>query len=306
MDSGNLGPGRSARGVGKGAGHAGGTGRRGSGSRIRSSRLGTSLTYLVLGIVSAGSVYPLFLMINESFRSDNDIATNPSGLAVRPTLSSYHEMIDKGALRAFGNSVLVSVLVTIGSVFFCALAAYALTKLRFRGRNAVFVILLTTIMVPVQTSIPGFFAYFADLGWINSYRIQILPFVTPVFGLFMIRQYLLSVPDSLIEAGRMDGASEFRIFWQLVVPVIRPILAAFGVLQFLSTWNSYIWPQVMANSPDVAPLSVVLPTMRDNTLGLTPLLGAMMAGSILMTVPLILLFLKNQSAFMQGVSYSAK
>jgi ABC-type glycerol-3-phosphate transport system permease component len=271
-----------------------------------SVRWNRGLRYAILTIVCVGSLYPLYVMINAAFRSDNDNATNPSGLAVPPTLAGFQELVRQGGLIAFGNSVLVSVLATIGAVFLCALAAYAIVKLRFRGRNVIFFALLATIMVPVQTAIPGFFSLFADFGWINSYQIQILPFITPVFGLFMIRQYLIGVPDSLVEAGRLDGAGEFRIFWQIIVPVIRPILAAFGVLQLLAMWNSYIWPQVMASNDSVAPLSIVLPTLTDTKLGLEPLYGAMMAGSLLMTIPLILIFLWNQDAFMKGVSYGSK
>lgn len=262
--------------------------------------------YVLLGIVAAGSLYPLFIMINAALRTDNENATNPSGLAIPPTLAGFAELFAQGGLRAFANSVLVSVLATAGAVFLCALAAYAMVKLRFRGRTAIFFGLLATIMVPVQTAIPGFFSLFSNLGWVNSYQIQIVPFITPVFGLFMIRQYLLGVPDSIVEAARIDGAGEFRIFSQVIVPVIRPILAAFGVLQLLAMWNSYVWPQVMASNSSVAPLSVILPTLTDTRLGLEPLYGAMMAGSLLMTVPLIIIFLLNQDAFMKGVSYGSK
>lgn len=267
---------------------------------------GLVLRYVLLAIVCLGSLYPLFIMVNGAFRSDPDNATDPTGLAVPPVADGFVELVNRGGLLAFGNAVFVSVVATVAAVFLCALAAYAVVKLRFRGRNAIFFGLLATIMVPVQTSIPGFFSLFAGFGWINSYQIQILPFITPVFGLFMIRQYLISVPDSIIEAGRLDGASELRIFWQLIVPVIRPILSAFGVLQLLGMWNSYIWPQVMASNASVAPLSIVLPTFTDSTLGLIPLVGAQLAGGVAMTVPFIILFFFTQDAFMKGVSYDTK
>lgn len=272
----------------------------------RRNRFSKASRYAILAIISATTLYPLYVMINASLRSDTENATNPAGVAMPPLASSFQELVQRGGLLAFGNSVLVSVIASAGAVFLCALAGYSLTKLRFRGRNMIFVALLATMMVPVQTAIPGFFSFFAKFGWINSYQVQILPFITPVFGLFMIRQYLLSVPDSLVEAGRLDGAGEFRIFWELIVPVIRPILSAFGVLQFLAMWNSFIWPQVMASAANVAPLSIVLPTLTDPVLGIQPLFGAMMAGSVLMTIPMIVVFFMNQDAFMRGVSYGSK
>jgi ABC-type glycerol-3-phosphate transport system permease component len=121
----------------------------------------------------------------------------------------------------------------------------------------------------------------------------------------MVRQYLRAVPDSFLEAARIDGAGEFRIYWRIVLPVLRPVLSAFALLEFLSMWNSYLWPQVMASNSNVAPLGVALPLYTDNVIGAVPLYGAIMAASVLATLPLILIFLRNQRAFMTGVSYGS-
>jgi multiple sugar transport system permease protein len=260
-------------------------------------------SYALLVLVAVIALYPLYLVIANSLKSNNAVALNPSGFPAPPTLSSYSELVAAGQLRAFVNSLIVASSTTVGAVFISALAGYAFTKLRFPGRAVIFAGLIATIMVPIQTGIPGFYVEFARLHWLNTYQVQIVPFLAPVFGLFMVRQYLLSVPDEIIEAARMDGAGEWSIYWRIIVPILRPVLAALGVLEFLMMWNSFVWPQVMADTSNVAPLQVTLPTLTDRTLGIVPLYGEIMAGSVLAIVPLIIVFLRYQRAFVTGVTY---
>jgi ABC-type glycerol-3-phosphate transport system permease component len=259
--------------------------------------------YTLLVLVAVIALYPLYLVIANSLKSNTGVALNPSSVPVPPTLSSYSQMVAAGELRSFINSIIVASLTTVGAVFISALAGYAFTKLRFPGRAILFAGLIATIMVPIQTAIPGFYVEFAKLHWLNTYQVQIVPFLAPVFGLFMVRQYLLSVPDEIIEAARMDGAGEWSIYWRIIVPILRPVLAALGVLEFLMMWNSFVWPQVMADTSNVAPLPVTLPTLTDRTLGIVPLYGEIMAGSVLAIVPLIIVFLRYQRAFVSGVTY---
>jgi ABC-type glycerol-3-phosphate transport system permease component len=263
------------------------------------------LAYLVLAIIAFTSLYPLALMIINSFKSDNDVLLNPAGLPHPWTLSSYIQLIKFGQLLNFANSVFISVVTTVIAVFVAGIAGYAFTKLHFPGRDVIFFILLATLMVPGEITIPPLYLMFAQINWIDTYQVQIIPFIAPVFGLFMIRQYMLSIPDSLLEAARIDGANEWQIFWRIMVPVASPILSAFAILQFLGTWNSYLWPQVMANNASVAPLAVTLPTLTDPVMGLVPIYGTIMAGSVLATVPLILIFLRFQDKFITGVTFGA-
>jgi ABC-type glycerol-3-phosphate transport system permease component len=207
-----------------------------------------------------------------------------------------------GLLRNFMNSVIVASITTIFAVLFAALAGFAFAKYHFRGRNLLFVLLLATIMVPTAITLPPQYLVFAQLNWIDTYQVQIIPFLTPVFGLFLIRQYMLTISDSLIEAARIDGASDWRIFWLIILPVATPVLAVFGVIQFLSMWNSYIWPQVMAKDPSVAPLMLILPNLRDPVVGFLPVWGTIMAGCVLATLPILVLFLTNQDKFMSGLT----
>jgi ABC-type glycerol-3-phosphate transport system permease component len=259
--------------------------------------------YALLLFVAVIALYPLYLVIANSLKSNTSVALDPSAFPARPTVSSYSQLAAAGQLRSFVNSLIVASTTTVGAVFISALAGYAFTKLRFPGRAIIFAGLIATIMVPIQTAIPGFYVEFAKLHWLNTYQVQIVPFLAPVFGLFMVRQYLLSVPDEIVEAARIDGAGEWSIYWRIIVPILRPVLAALGVLEFLMMWNSFVWPQVMADTSSVAPLSVTLPTLTDRTLGIVPLYGEIMAGSVLAIVPLIIVFLRYQRAFVSGVTY---
>ncbi len=266
--------------------------------------LNLTLAYLVLVIIAFTSLYPLALMIINSFKSDNDVLLNPAGLPQPWTLASYIQLIDFGQLLNFANSIFVSVVTTAIAVFVVGIAGYAFTKLRFPGRNVIFFVLLATLMVPGEITLPPLYLLFAQINWIDTYQVQIIPFIAPVFGLFMVRQYMIAIPDSLIEAARLDGANEWQIFWSIMVPVSTPILSAFAILHFLGMWNSYLWPQVMANTNAVAPLAVTLPTLTD-PVGLVPIYGTIMAGSILATVPLLLVFLRFQDKFINGVTFGA-
>lgn len=264
-----------------------------------------ALAYIVLVFIAFTSLYPLALMIINSFKSDNNVLLDPAGLPQPWTLSSYVQLVNFGQLLNFANSAFISIATTAIAVFVAGIAGYAFTKLRFPGRNVIFFILLATMMVPGEITIPPLYLMFAQINWIDTYQVQIIPFIAPVFGLFMIRQYMISIPDSFLEAARIDGANEWQIFWRIVVPVSAPILSAFAILQFLGTWNSYLWPQVMANNAAVAPLAVTLPTLTDPVMGLVPIYGTIMAGSVLATVPLILIFLRFQDKFITGVTFGA-
>lgn len=268
-------------------------------------RLNQTLAYLALGIVTFTSLYPLALMIINSFKSDNDVLLNPAGLPQPWTIASYIQLINFGQLLNFANSIFVSVVTTAIAVFVVGIAGYAFTKLRFPGRNVIFFVLLATLMVPGEITLSPLYLIFAQINWIDTYQVQIIPFIAPVFGLFMVRQYMIAIPDSLIEAARLDGANEWQIFWSIMAPVSTPILSAFAILHFLGMWNSYLWPQVMANTNAVAPLAVTLPTLTDPVMGLVPIYGTIMAGSILATVPLLLIFLRFQDKFITGVTFGA-
>jgi len=263
--------------------------------------------YLLLALTCIAFLYPMALMVVNSFKSDAEMYVNSAGLPQRWTLESYGKIFryHGGMWINYLNSIIIAVTSTGLSVFLCALAAFAFAKYRFRGRNLLFSLLLATMMVPPEITIPGMYVIFAKLQWINTLRAQILPTITPVLGLFLIRQYMLDIPDSLLEAARIDGAGHFTLFWRVMVPTSAPILGAFAILHFMSVWNAYTWPVLVATRQQVQPIMVILPQLVDPVIGFLPVWGTIMAGCVLSTLPLLIVFVAFQDKFMSSVVIGA-
>ncbi len=277
---------------------AGGEGSSPGGARVKLA------IHLILILAVILSLYPFALMLLNSFKTDTEVLRNTAGLPIEPTLASYRALLTyegNQVVRSFLNSVLIATISTAAAVFIAAMAAFAFAKLRFRGRNIIFGALLATLMVPYEVTLPPLFLMFAKVGWLNTYQVQILPTIASVFGLFMIRQYMLSIPDELLEAARLDGASLWQQFWQIVVPVSTPVLGAFAILHFIGIWNTYLWPLIVATNPAVKPIMTLLPTIRDPLVGFFTPWGMVMAGCVLVTIPLVAVFLMFQDKFMSGV-----
>lgn len=267
-----------------------------------------SAVHALLIVAVLASLYPFALMVLNSFKSNSEVLHNAAGWPIDPTWASYRELLTyegTQVLRSFINSIVIATVSTVVSALFAAMAAFAFAKLRFPGRTILFGALLATLMVPTEVTLPPLFLMFAQVGWINTYQVQILPSVASVFGLFMIRQYMLSIPDELIEASRLDGASLWQQFWQIVVPISTPVLGAFAILHFIGSWNAYLWPLIVATSPAVKPIMVLLPTIRDPLVGFFTPWGMVMAGCVLVTLPLVAVFLLFQDKFMSGVVIGA-
>jgi len=263
--------------------------------------------YLLLALTCIAFLYPMALMVVNSFKSDAEMYVNSAGLPLRWTLESYGKIFryHGGMWINYLNSIIIAVTSTGLSVFLCALAAFAFAKYRFRGRNLLFSLLLATMMVPPEITIPGLYVLFAKLQWINTLRAQILPTITPVLGLFLIRQYMLDIPDSLVEAARIDGAGHFTVFWKVMIPTSAPVLGAFAILQFMSVWNAYTWPVLVATRQQVQPIMVILPQLVDPIIGFLPVWGTIMAGCVLSTLPLLIVFVAFQDKFMSSVVIGA-
>jgi len=264
-------------------------------------------TYLLLALSCLAFLYPMALMVVNSFKSDAEMYVNSAGLPLRWTLESYGKIFryHGGMWINYLNSIIIAVTSTLLSVFLCALAAFAFAKYRFRGRDLLFSLLLATMMVPPEITIPGLYMLFAKLQWVNTLRAQILPTITPVLGLFLIRQYMLDIPDSLVEAARIDGAGHFTVFWKVMIPTSAPVLGAFAILQFMSVWNAYTWPVLVATRQQVQPIMVILPQLVDPIIGFLPVWGTIMAGCVLSTLPLLIVFVAFQDKFMSSVVIGA-
>lgn len=200
--------------------------------------------------------------------------------------------------RVMANSLVIAVIYTVFSALVSAMCGFALAKYRFRGRNVLFVFIMATMMIPMQVLLVPLFQIMASLGWINTFQAVILPFLASAFGIFLMRQSFLNFPTEIIEASRIDGCSEMRIFFFIVLPVAKPALGALVIYTFMSQWNAFLWPLLMMSEEKMYTLPVALSTM----VGLTRVdYSGLMLGSLLTTIPMLLIFLIFQKQFVAGL-----
>jgi len=277
------------------------------GWRTRWARPALVATYFVLAVMVILSLYPFAMMFVNSFKSDSEILRNPASLPHAWTFDSYASLFTYhgGAWVNFLNAVVVACSSTLITVVITAMAAFAFAKYMFAGRELIFTLLMVTLMVPPQITIPPLYLMFAKIGWLNTLQVQIVPTITSVFGLFMVRQYMQTVPNELIEAARVDGAGHWQVFTRVMLPVSAPIIGAFAILHFLGVWNAYLWPLIVATDPAVQPIMVTLPNMTDPNIGFLPVWGTIMAGCSLATLPILLVFLVFQDHFMASATVGA-
>ena len=295
-------------------------------SQSSSRRIGFGLSYLVLVPVAILFLAPFAWMVSASFQNIGDMFSwPPQWLPKSPSLDGYKTFLgigDVGKSRGaegaglwFLNSAFVATSVTVLQLFFNSLAAYVFAKRTFPGRDAIFLLFLGTMMVPGQiTLIPNYLVmkhipFFGgnDMfgngghGWLDSYYGLILPGCVSAFGVFLMRQYMQSIPDTLLDAARIDGASEFRIFWQVILPLCRPALAAMGIFTFTAAWEDFFWPLIITSSPDhyTAPLGLALFVVKNRTSW-----DVLMAGSVIATLPMVVVFMVFQRQFIQGIAMS--
>ena len=259
-----------------------------------------SPVYLVLVVAAALAVLPFGWMIVSSTHATSDLFASP--LPVLPgdqlvdNLARLEESVHFS--RVMLNSLGIAVVYTLFSSIVSAMCGYGLATYRFRGRGLLLGLVLVTMMIPMQVLLVPLFQMMAAAGWIDSYQAVILPFLASAFGIFLMRQAFLDFPVTLIEAARIDGASELHTFYRIVVPVARPQLAALVIYTFISQWNAFIWPLLMLNTEDNYTVPVALNTM----IGMSRVdYSGLMLGSLLATVPLMLLFLIFQKQFVAGL-----
>ena len=253
---------------------------------------------LILGAVVA--LLPMLWMISASFMGAGEAGTYPPRLLPRaPTLEHYRNLFTRLQLgRYLFNSTLIAVAVTFISVLVNSMAGYAFAKLRFRGRTRMFRLLAAGLVIPVQVTMLPLFLLLKQLGLINTYWGVIVPGMASIFGIFLIRQYALAIPDDLLDAARVDGASELRIYRSVVLPTIVPILATLAIWTFLSTWNDFMWPLIVLSDESRWTLPVALANLSGEHVQDIEL---MMAGSVLTVLPVMLVFLFLQRYYIQGV-----
>ncbi|MFI8519753.1 carbohydrate ABC transporter permease [Streptomyces sp. NPDC085481] len=262
---------------------------RGGPSVSRRTGRGGVVTYTILVLAVLVSAFPFYWTIVAASRSNADLAKVPPTLLPGPNLiPNFEAVLDEADIgKALLNSLLVSSSITVGTVLCCTLAGFAFAKLRFRGRGALLALTVGTMMIPPQLGVIPLFMLIAELGWVNQLQSVILPGLVSAFGVFFMRQFLVqSLPDELIEAARVDGASPARIFWSIVVPVARPGMAVLGLLTFMSAWNDFFWPIIALSSQQ----PTVQVALRQLGGGYVHDQSVIMAGTLLGTLPVLLVF----------------
>lgn len=262
----------------------------------------------ILIIASLVVLIPLCVMIFDSLKTGTELASNAWGFPAHPTSSNYTDLISYNSgimLRSFLNSIFVSTTYTGITLLVSALAAFAFAKYRFTGRNLIFLVLITTMMIPAELTMPAIYLMFSKMKLLNTYAIQILPGVANAFCLFMLKQYIEGLPSSLFESVKIDGAGHLHIFRKIVIPLSSPALGALAVLTFLGKWNDYLWPHVLLTEVDVMPIMVILPTLNTSTSLYSIPWELVLAGCAVITLPLIIVFLIFQDQFMSSVTLGA-
>ena len=271
--------------------------RRGAAERA----LGALALHAALVAGGALTLFPLLWMVSASFMASGEATTFPPHLIPHaPTLAQYRALFVRLALgRAFLSSALVAGAVTLVSLVVNSMAGYAFAKLRFGGRERLFGLLLSALVVPAQLGMLPLFLLMKALHLVNTYWGAILPSVASVLGIFLVRQFMLSIPHELIEAARIEGAGELRIYWSLVMPLARPVLATLAILTFMTTWNDFMWPLIVLSDQRRYTLPVAMASLvGEHALDIE----LMMAGAVVTVLPVLVLFLALQRYYIAGLT----
>lgn len=251
-------------------------------------------------------ITPFVWMVLGSLKTTAELRqAPPTWLPADPTVGNYVELFDRmDFARFFFNSTFVAVAVTLGNLLFSSMLGYALAKLDFPGKRTLFVLMLGTLMVPAIVTFMPQFVLVSNMGMVNSYPGLILPTLAGpaglAFGGFLMRQYILGLPDELIDAARVDGASEYRIFFRIILPLCGPALAALGILTFLAAWNNFLWPLVVATTEDMytLPVAIALFSIGQHETSY----GLLLAGAVTVVLPVVVVFIVLQRYFTQGIA----
>jgi len=269
---------------------------------VGSSQGGRWWLYLLLTVALVAVIAPFVWMVLGSFKGEGELRqVPPTWLPESASLDNYTQLFSKLNFgQFFTNSIVVAVVVTAGNLIFCSMLGYALAMLDFKGKRILFIVVMGTLMIPGVVTFVPLFVLVANLGLINTLPGLILPFLAAPFGVFLMRQFFLGLPRDLLDAGRVDGAGELRIFRQIFLPLAGPALATLGILTFLGSWNNFLWPLVVAQQETTYTLPVALAlysTGQNSTQ-----YGLLLAGATVVVVPVLAIFLIFQRRVIEGIA----
>lgn len=267
------------------------------------SRTASWIRTIVIALGGLVFLFPFVWMVSTSFTSTRELFTLPPSIIPDPIDTSAYERLfgEVPILRWIGNSMFVSLSVTFLQVLSSAMAAYAFTRFRFKGRDTIFVLFLATLMVPFQVMIVPLFIELRYMGLLDSYAGLIIPEIAMPFGVFLLRQAFLSLPREVEEAAFVDGAGHIRVFFSLVLPLSKPILATVAVFAFMGSWNNFLWPLIVISSQELMTLPLGLSSLSNRFVTDWNLL---LAGATISVLPIVAVFLFAQRYILQGVAMS--
>ena len=258
--------------------------------------------YGVLTVALVAVIAPFVWMVLGSFKTTGELRQSPpTWWPETATLDNYTQLfarLDFGGY--FTNSIVVATAVTAGNLVFCSMLGYALAMLDFRGKRALFVVVMTTLMIPGVVTFVPLFVLVANAGLVDTLPGLFLPFLVSPFGVFLMRQFILGLPRDLVDAGRVDGAGELRIYWRIILPLCGPALATLGILTFLGSWNNFLWPLVVAQTEQsyTLPVALALYSTGQNSTQY----GLLLAGATVVVLPVLVVFMIFQRRFIEGIA----
>jgi multiple sugar transport system permease protein len=260
---------------------------------------------LIAAVFAVFWALPLIWVLSTSFNTSSAVTRGNAFLPSDPTLGNWATLGDPegravNIFVAFFNSTVVAVVGTAGALLVCSLAAYALARLPFRGNRTVFLLLLGTMLLPHEVLLVPLFQQFNELGLLNTYGALALPHIVSILGVVLLRQFMLALPQELLECSRIDGANAWQTYWHIVLPLTKPAMATLGLFVFLGAWNDFLWPLIATSTPAMQTLPLALVTFRSayGTLDY----GVVMASAVLVMTPPLLVFLSAQRFIIQGIS----
>lgn len=260
------------------------------------------MVWMLIGLVLAlMTIFPLLWMLSVAFKAPSEVF-QPNIVPKAPSWTNFlYVLTEVPFLRYIGNTLLVSTAVTVLALWFHSMAGYALARLRFPGRETIFLLIFSTFLVSLPVIIVPLFILVRQMGLLNSYAGIIIPSIFNAFGIFLLRQYYLSLPREIEEAAVMDGAGYWRIYWTIVLPLSRPILASLAILFFLANWNAFLWPLTVANDRNLWVVQVGISNFRSQY---SASWNYIMAASTIVAAPMLLLFLIFQRQIMESIKTS--
>lgn len=261
------------------------------------------LSHLILIVAAVVLMFPFVWMLSGSFKDNLEVVRMPPNLIPDTFKFSNYVEITKyfPIYRFLGNSVGVSLVTTVAQIVVCAMAAFVFAKIPFRGRETLFVLYLITMMIPMQVTMTPLFIVFQKLHLTNTYLGLILPGIFSAYGTFLLRQHIMTIPDPLIEAARMDGASYLRVFVNIILPLSKPALATLAIFAFMASWNNFLWPLIITSDKELMTLPIGLSKLQGRW---ATEWNILMAGNVISFIPIFIVFLFASKYFIKGMTMS--